>query len=189
MMLDVQPHFDLNRQKRQRNMVVLLAQRFVVKHGYAKDMTGSKIYNKMSTILPERTKGEHVLVEFCRNMHTRETFVEYLVQLYEEPQFGSIALEYVYDHIVCIVIRYIDEHEGEEMNKLSKRNLLPFAFCLRLSCDASRHYHSPVETVPGAKDFGERSRLDFSKSFESFEWPEILNAFERAMLYHLSCIV
>ena len=180
----MQPNVDCNRQS---NMVVL-AQRFAEKHGYARDMTGTTIYNKMSTILPERTEGEHVLVEFCRSIHSKETFTDFLVRLYDDPQFGSIALEYVYDHIICIIIRYIDEHEGKEMNKLSKTNLLPFAFCLRLSCDGSRHYHISVETVPGAKDFAEKARLDVSTFPFTLEWPEIQNAFERCLLYHLSIV-
>ena len=170
--------------------------------GYTTSITGSIVSKKISRVLNEKKDSDHVLVESC-NAIQNNAFLEYLVQLYDDHEYGYAALEYVYDHLLLPVIDYTGQQGHPEEQALVKRALLPFALTLRMSVDGSyRATHGFLSDRGDVSAIGvamiqgdvDKNMQDFSREQREIlsnypwkdDWSSIRNLFEKTLLYYMS---
>ena len=174
--------------------------------GYKTSITGSIVSKKISRVLNEKKDSDHVLVA-SYNAIQKNTFLEYIVQLYDDHEFGYAALEYVYDHVLLPVIDYIGQQGNSEEQELVRTVLLPFALTLRMSVDGSyrathgflvdegdvstvgiamRQFEGDVDKV--MRYFSKEQREILSNYQWNGDWSCIRNLFEKTLLYYISIL-
>lgn len=136
-----------------------------------------------------------VMVQVCKSIHNKAALGQYLVQLVAvlcNESYGHIALEYVYDHVICVIIHCIHEH-NDTMKWFLNSNLLPFSLCLRIVVDAHTYSHRPAES--NAMIAYSNRQIDSSVDFPLLSSPlgdctiaHVRHVFETSLLFCLTVV-